>query len=587
MNGKEAYTVKTDDFGWFVVLKKETTPPTQPVAPSNPAPTIKSEVFHTSNNNEFPVVMKDEKTVDVEASKKILQDALDTGKITNDHDKKLAEDFIKNASDSDAEIIMIPKKNNNDEEQKKLFVKVNDHTTKVFHSEKNTNLKDSFKHTSATKGKPSNVDFNLARAPKWISDSDKEDITHYKDIGIGYTLLTKGGHWYYAPKKAEMFFTSKKTPFPVVLKDEKTVDFDATKNILVELKDKIANANDKLIAEEFIKNGTDKNVVILNIEDETLLFVQSDEKTTKVFHKSDKSHLLGKFGHKKDGVKEGTPTDLDLDKAIVPAWANKTEKITHYHETKAGYTLLNETGHWFYAPKKTTTSNTGNSGASTSGNGGGGYTSSIPVVTPTTPSNPTTEVKGDEIIRPTAPIFANFTKKCEQNVKNLSDPRLVDYYDVLKVENKTNLDRALTRAEFLKLLLNSANVDVSNESAPTYSDVPATHTLKNYIAYATRTNMISGQNGKFRPDDIITRAEAAKIFVNAAALGLSTEIKAFADVDTKHSLAAYIQTAYDNCLLHGRKTVDGNPITEPRVYEPNSAITLAETAKVLYNIVHQ
>lgn len=52
-------------------------------------------------------------------------------------------------------------------------------------------------------------------------------------------------------------------------------------------------------------------------------------------------------------------------------------------------------------------------------------------------------------------------------------------------------------------------------------------------------------------------------------------------------LAPYIQYAYNQCLLHGRNTIDGEPIGgKPRVFEPNSSMTLAETAKVLYNIMH-
>lgn len=198
----------------------------------------------------------------------------------------------------------------------------------------------------------------------------------------------------------------------------------------------------------------------------------------------------------------------------------------------------------------------------------------------------TTTTTTTEVIRPSVVIFSDFTKKCEQAVKDLTDSRLVAYYDVLNVVNRTNLNRSITRAEFLKLVLNSAKVDVTKEANPNYSDVDASHTLKNYIAYATRIGMVSGQNGKFRPDDTITRAEAAKIFVNAAGIGLSTNISTFSDVSATNSLATYIQTAYDNCLLNGRKTQGGQTTLADgvRVYEPTSGITLAETAKVLYNI---
>lgn len=163
------------------------------------------------------------------------------------------------------------------------------------------------------------------------------------------------------------------------------------------------------------------------------------------------------------------------------------------------------------------------------------------------------------------------------------------YYNDINVIDQSNLNRSLTRAEFLKLVLNAAKVDVTKESAPTYTDVPATHTLANYIAYATRIGLVSGDNNTFRPDDTITRAEAAKIFVKAAGINLSSDVRTFSDVEKNHSLAVHIQTAFDNCLLNGRKTMGGETLLANgvRVYEPESYITLAETAKVLYNIVHQ
>ena len=119
-----------------------------------------------------------------------------------------------------------------------------------------------------------------------------------------------------------------------------------------------------------------------------------------------------------------------------------------------------------------------------------------------------------------------------------------------------------------------------------YSDVSSDYSLKKYIDYATAMGIVSGQNNKFRPNDIITRAEAAKIFVKIAGLKLSEKSITFSDVPASHTLSLYIQTAFDNCLLNGRKTMNGESLlaNNMRIYEPEDAITLAETAKVLYNI---
>lgn len=179
--------------------------------------------------------------------------------------------------------------------------------------------------------------------------------------------------------------------------------------------------------------------------------------------------------------------------------------------------------------------------------------------------------------------------RCAHSLKDLTDPRLTSFYPRMGLTDVTQPGRAVSRAEFLQYVLSTAKIDVSSESDPEYTDVNSSHNLKQYIAYATRTGLLSGHNGQFRPDDTISRAEAAKVFVHASGLSLSTGAIIFSDVPNTHSLAAHIQTAFDGCLLDGRHTRGGVSLLPngERRYEPSDIITVAETAKVLYNIVHQ
>ena len=203
---------------------------------------------------------------------------------------------------------------------------------------------------------------------------------------------------------------------------------------------------------------------------------------------------------------------------------------------------------------------------------GGGYTT-------------TNQTNQNIVLKPTVTetVFKNFTKKCDTVVKDLSDSRLALYYNNLKVIDRSNINRPLTRAEFLKLVINSANIDVSNESNAPFADVPASHPLNKYIAYAARIGQISATQGNnFYPDAPISRAEAAKVFVNAAGLGESTMATTFADVSfDKIQLAGYIQSAYDNCLLHGQME-NGS-----RVYNSFRNISLGEAVKVIFNVNYQ
>ena len=203
---------------------------------------------------------------------------------------------------------------------------------------------------------------------------------------------------------------------------------------------------------------------------------------------------------------------------------------------------------------------------------GGGYTT-------------TNQTNQNIVLKPTVTetVFKNFTKKCDTVVKDLLDSRLTLYYNDLKVIDRSNINRPLTRAEFLKLVINSANIDVSNESNAPFADVPASHPLNKYIAYAARIGQISATQGNnFYPDAPISRAEAAKVFINAAGLGESTMATTFADVSfDKTQLAGYIQSAYDNCLLHGQME------NSSHVYNPFRNISLGEAVKVIFNVNYQ
>ena len=202
--------------------------------------------------------------------------------------------------------------------------------------------------------------------------------------------------------------------------------------------------------------------------------------------------------------------------------------------------------------------------------------------------------------------------KCYSAIKNLDDPKLLAYYNKLQVNNLHNVNRSLSRIEFLKLVLNATSISLENEDITTlknFEDLDMNAWYVKYVAYALRTGGLHGQNsydknGKqrfdadgnplkiFRPNEAISRAEAAKILAEFTrsvneSLPKGSQISSFSDVSYYLPLAPYIQYAYNQCLLHGRNTIDGEPIAgKPRVFEPNSSMTLVETAKVLYNIMH-
>lgn len=204
-------------------------------------------------------------------------------------------------------------------------------------------------------------------------------------------------------------------------------------------------------------------------------------------------------------------------------------------------------------------------------------------------------------------LFAapSISGQCVSSIKNLTDLKLIAYYDELHIFDRSNVNRPLTRAEFVKLIVHAGNINTSKDfseyNLSTFADIDKDSWYVPYIAVMIRTGSMQWQEiidreGKvvkvFRPNDMISRAEASKVLSNllikdASELPKIHEIATFKDVNPNSSLAPYIQYAYDNCLLHGRNTLDGKPIQGvDRIFEWYDSITLGETSKILYNMTH-
>lgn len=144
----------------------------------------------------------------------------------------------------------------------------------------------------------------------------------------------------------------------------------------------------------------------------------------------------------------------------------------------------------------------------------------------------------------------------------------------------------------MKMLFLASGLDISHISPRSdIADVDTNNPYNIYISAGLHYGLIHGQtdgiNIYLRPNDTISRSEAAKIFIRAANLSTQAFTGIFSDVSSNLTLSEYIESAYHNCLLHGRRTLNGNPIGgKPRVFEPHSPMSIAETAKVLYNMTH-
>lgn len=86
-------------------------------------------------------------------------------------------------------------------------------------------------------------------------------------------------------------------------------------------------------------------------------------------------------------------------------------------------------------------------------------------------------------------------------------------------------------------------------------------------------NIMTGdEDGKFREDDNITRAEAVRIICSAGKVEKKTDVQPFIDVSPEHWAYAYICAAKDNGIVVG----DGEGF-----FNPESNVTHEEMAKMI------
>lgn len=114
--------------------------------------------------------------------------------------------------------------------------------------------------------------------------------------------------------------------------------------------------------------------------------------------------------------------------------------------------------------------------------------------------------------------------------------------------------RNVTRAEYVKMLVRALSCRYQKEGTNTpFSDVDESMWYAEYINFATNHGWINGyQDGTFRPDAPITRAEAAKILANAIQLETQTSgtvQSSFSDVPDNSVFTPYIEALKENKII--------------------------------------
>ncbi|RRJ64019.1 S-layer homology domain-containing protein [Paenibacillus oralis] len=168
----------------------------------------------------------------------------------------------------------------------------------------------------------------------------------------------------------------------------------------------------------------------------------------------------------------------------------------------------------------------------------------------------------------------------ESSVKSLAAKGIVNGVDA----NHYAPGRSITRAEFVALImraLEQSGDPLADQGAEgTFTDVPAGQYYTRNVADAAALGIITGYNGKFRPNDQITREEAVVALVRAAEYFNLTAANggqpAFADTGSISGWAkAAVSSAWSKGLIQG----DG------KKFSPDRAVTRAEVAVMVKRLI--
>lgn len=132
---------------------------------------------------------------------------------------------------------------------------------------------------------------------------------------------------------------------------------------------------------------------------------------------------------------------------------------------------------------------------------------------------------------------------------------------LVTAEDKAGNEGAIDKAPSVKGAAASA----------TFSDVPPSHFAAGAVARLASRGVVGGQNGMFRPDAVVTRAEFAKMLAGVRGVSASTAGSRFADVPASDPLAIFIEAI----AARGWATGDG------KNYHPSAVVLRIEAAAMI------
>lgn len=211
--------------------------------------------------------------------------------------------------------------------------------------------------------------------------------------------------------------------------------------------------------------------------------------------------------------------------------------------------------------------NSGSKSPGSGGGGGGGSSVTMPkddtVLTPVVPAVPQPQVPGRVFADVAPDHWAN------EAVTALANSNVISGYG----NGTFKPDSLITRAEYVKILVSVAGLKTADCD---FADVAKDAWYYGYVGAAANAGIAKGSDGKFNPDDTITRQDAATLLYRASgsAKANSSKTVAFAD---ETDISAYASDAV--MTLASLEVLNGYTTGE---FLPTGNMTRAEVAQMLY-----
>lgn len=199
--------------------------------------------------------------------------------------------------------------------------------------------------------------------------------------------------------------------------------------------------------------------------------------------------------------------------------------------------------------------------------------------------HPPTEEEDDEEITSNSgtPMFRNLLNR-GSSTSNFSDVVghwAVEYVNELfargvvqgRSPGEFAPDDSLTRAEMVKIALESFGYELATSFQPVFPDVNPQDWFALYLVTARNSGIVSGYpDGTFQPNNPISRVEALKILLEASRLNIANvPASNFEDVARGQWFTSFVDFAFNRGIVSGKR---------PGVFAPSDNVTRAEMAKM-------